>query len=243
MRSLIALTSALIILSLAAFTADAATLTPKNSVVAQLPFDEYVEAQSPDCATPGTGAIPVPAEALSVKIPGLKVGTKALGTRVTAFDLTAPGFSITFMAEPDMCDPTINGDPPGTPVPWSVRIRTFGTYGRRVGVCLRPYFDKFSSKKCKERPKKVFTGIEGIERGFREYYYGIRWKSFGGTKASGRGKLKQECPAGAGGCPKPKRVRIVADRSKYCGATKSVEYTRLTSYSGGKLWFRQRNVC
>lgn len=242
MRSLIVLTSALLVLSIAAFGADAKTLTSKNSVVTPFPFTETVEARSPDCATPGVGVIPLPADALSMKVASPKVGAKLQGARVTAIDAAAPEFTITFNAEPDLCDPLINGYEPGTVVPWSVFVTAAGTYDRRVAACLRPYFDVYSSVKCKTRPRKVYTGIEGIERGFRQYYYGIRWKSFGGSKASGKGKLKQEC-AGGGVCPPAKKVKIVADMSKFCGATKSVEYTRLTSYSGGKLWFRQRNVC
>lgn len=234
--------SALLVLSITAFVANAATLTSKNSVVGQFPFAEYVEAKAPDCATAGIGLIPVPSEALSVDVASPKVGANLQGVRVTAIDAAAPGSSITFNAEPSVCDPVINDYPPGTVVPWSIRILATGTYDRRVVACLRPYFDKYSSKKCKERPRKVFTGIEGIERGFREYYYGIRWKSFGGSKASGRGKFRQEC-AGNGRCAPAKKVRIVSDKPKLCADSKNVEYTRLTSYTGGKLWFRQRNVC
>jgi hypothetical protein len=234
--------SALLVLSITASAADAATLTSKNSVVAQFPFAEYVEARAPDCATAGIGVIPAPADALSVNVASPKVGANLQGVRVTAVDAAAPGFSITFNAEPSVCDPVINDYPPGTVVPWNIRTLATGTYDRRVAACLRPYFDKYSSKKCKVRPRKVFTGIEGIERGFREFYYGINWKSFGGRKASGRGKYKQEC-ATNGRCAPAKKVRIVADKPKLCGDSKSVEYTRLTSYSGGKLWFRQRLVC
>lgn len=242
MRSFIVLISALLVLSFAAFAADAASLNSKNSVIAQFPFAEYVEARAPDCATPGVGVIPAPADALSVKVTSPKVGANLQGVRVTEIDAAGPGFSITFNADPVVCDPEINDYPPGTAVPWNIRILATGTYDRRVTACLRPYFDTYSSKKCKLRPSKVFTGVEGIERGFRAYYYGIKWKSFGGGKASGRGKYKQEC-AGNGRCAPAKKVRIVADKPKFCGDTKSVEYTRLTSYSGGKLWFRQRNVC
>lgn len=242
MRPLIVLTSALLLLLAPASADAAAKLTSKNSVVAQFPFAEFVEASSPDCATPGVGAIPVPADTLSVKVASPKVGSKVQGALVAAIDSTVPGFSVTFNGEPELCDPVINGYPPGTAVPWSVRVPATGTYERRVAACLRPYFDKFSAKKCKVRPRKVFTGIEGIERGFREFYYGISWKSFGGEKASGKGKLKQECDAGAR-CPPARKVKIVADKVKFCGSTQSVEYTRLTSFSGGKLWFRQRNVC
>lgn len=242
MRSFVAMTSALLVLSIAALESGAATLTSKNSVVTAFPFAETVEARSPDCATPAVGPIPLPADTLSVKVASPKVGSKLQGARVTAIDAAAPGFSITFNAEPNLCDPLINGLDPGTAVRWSVLVTATGTYDRRVAACLRPYFDVYSGKKCKVRPRKVFTGIEGIERGFRQYYYGIKWKNFGGSKASGKGKLKQEC-AGNGRCPSAKRVKIVADESKFCRATKSVEYTRLTSYSGGKLWFRQRDVC
>lgn len=179
MRSLIALTSALLMLSIAAFGADAKTLTSKNSVVTPFPFAEIVEARSPDCVTPGVGVIPLPADTLSMKLASPKLGAKLQGARVTAIDAAAPGFTITFNAEPDLCDPLINGLEPGTAVPWSVYVTATGTFDRRVAACLRPYFDVYSSVKCKARPRKVYTGIEGIERGFRQYYYGIRWKSFG----------------------------------------------------------------
>lgn len=241
MRSFLVLTTALLALSTAALTADAATLTSKNSVVAETPFAEYVEASSPDCAIPAVGSIPVPADSLSVKVASPKVGYKSSNSDVTAIDTVAPGFSITFTAVPDLCDPVANGYPPGTALPWRASVSATGTYKHRVAACLRPYFDKYSNKPCKARPRKVFTGIEGIERGFRQFYAGIKWKNFGGTKATGKGKLKEDCLGGR--CSPARKVKIVADKAKYCVSSKSVEYTRLTSYSGGKLWFRQRNVC
>ncbi len=239
------MTIALLTFSLATVAADAATLTKKNSVVTRFPFEESVEGTSPDCGLPAVGVIPVPTDSLSVKVTSPKVGEEIVGGRVTAIDAIAPGFSITFNSVPDpsdvdRCSPAEH--PPGSPaLPWLAVVKATGTYDRRVTACLRPYFDKYSSKKCKIRPRKVFTGIEGIERGFRQFYSGIKWKSFGGTKATGKGKLKEDCLAGR--CSPARKVKLVADKSKYCVSSRSVEYTRLTSFSGGKLWFRQRNVC
>lgn len=242
MRLSFALVAALLALSVVAPLGGAATLTAKNSVSASFPFDETVDASAPDCATPAVAVLPLPKTATSAKINSPKVPSSSSLARLVSADTVGPDFSLTFIGEPESCDPELNDSPPGTPIPWGVSVRVIGTYAQRVAVCLRPYFDPYSYKKCKNRPKRVYTGIEGIEKGFRQYYYGIRWKSFGGKSAVGRGKLKQECTS-PGRCERPRKVRIVADKSKYCGSSKSVEYTRLTSYSGGKLWFRQRKVC
>ena len=148
-----------------------------------------------DCGTTASITKTLPAGASGIKVREPAVGDRdetGGGTQVTAVTVTGTEITVTVLADgATICDPAQTGYPPGATVYWTASYDLRAEYKRRVQATLRVYYESYMhGAKWKMRPKSVHDSRAGAAPGQR--VTGIKWKRFGGRKAIGYGRLRQD---------------------------------------------------
>jgi hypothetical protein len=227
-------------LLVASGTTSAAKLTPKNSVLFVFGASSTEVFSGTNCGTTAsiTKTLPRGAKAITVREPEVGARDENGGTRVTAVTVAGTAVTITIVADgPAICDPAVSGYPPGATVPWTVSYDFRAEYKRRVQATLRVYYESYVfGAKWKKRPKTIHDARAGAAPG--ERVTGIKWRRFGGKKAIGYGKLRQDYCRRGDNCPQNgKRIRLVASKPRYCKDSNRIEYLRLRGFIGKIEWF------
>ena len=220
--------------------AAAAKLTSKNSFLFPFAASSTELISGADCGTTASITKTLPAGATDIAVREPKVGDrdKAGGTQVTAVTVTGTAITITVLADgPTICDPAQTGYPPGETVYWTARYDLRAEYERRVQATMRVYYESYiHGAKWRMRPKTIHDSRAGAAPGQR--VTGIKWKRFGGRKAIGYGRLRQDYCRPDDNCPQNgKRIRLVASKPDYCKDSDRIEYLRLAGYIGKIEWF------
>jgi hypothetical protein len=218
----------------------AAKLTAKNSVLFPFAASSTEVFSGSDCGTTASITKTLPAGATGITVRDPKVGDRdhVGGTRVTAVTVKTPVVTLTVLADgPSICDPAVTGFPPGATVPWTASYAFRAEYKRRVQATLRVYYESYIfGAKWKKRPKTVHDARAGAALGQR--VTGIKWKRFGGRKAIGVGRLRQDFCRPGDNCPQNgRRIRLVASKPDYCKDSDRIEYLRLRGFIGKIDWF------
>jgi hypothetical protein len=227
-------------------TTAAAKLTAKNSVLFPFAASSTEVFSGSDCGTTVaiTKKLPVGATGIAVREPKVGDRDRGGGTRVTAVTVSGAVVTLTVLADgPSICDPAVTGYPPGATVPWTASYAFRAEYKRRVQATLRVYYESYIfGAKWKKRPKTVRDARAGAALGQR--VTGIKWKRFGGRKAIGYGRLRQDYCRPGDNCPQNgKRIRLVASKPDYCKDSDRIEYLRLRGFVGKIDWFGGNIEC
>lgn len=202
-----------------------------------------------NCGATATFTRTLPEGSNSIKIVKPVVGewdTTGKGTQVTAVSVVGTVVSFTVVASgPNICDPALTGYPPGEDVPWQAQHDFRAEYERRIATTLRVYYESYEiGAKWKMRPKTIQDSRKGTPRSVRQRVTNIKWKSFGGKKATGFGKLRQDFCKKSDNCPdNGKRVRLVASKPDYCKDSGQFEYLKLNLYRGKQLMSGAQITC
>jgi hypothetical protein len=215
-------------------TTSAARLTPKNSVLFTYAASSSEVFSGTNCGTTAsvTKTLPRGAKAITVREPKVGDRDESGGTRVTAVTVAGTAVTIAIVADgASICDPR------GATVNWTVSYDFRAEYKRRVQSTLRVYYESYVfGAKWKKRPKTIHDARAGAAPG--ERVTGIKWKRFGGKKAIGYGKLRQDYCRPGDNCPQNgKRIRLVASKPRYCKDSDRIEYLRLRGFVGKIDWF------
>jgi len=227
----------------------AATLTPRNAVSYDLMTNSTEVLAGTNCGATATFSKTLPAGSTGIKLVKPVVGDRdgaGNGTTVTAATVTGTVISFTVVANgPNICDPALTGYPPGADVPWKATYDVRAEYQRLIPTTIRIYFESYVfGAKWKDRPKTIQDSRAGTPRNVRQRYTGIKWSSFGGKKAVGKGKLRQDYCRRGDNCPQNgKRVRLVASKPRFCKDSGKFEYLKLDVYIGKMNWFSNRIEC
>ena len=141
--------------------------------------------------------------------------TNGGGTQVTAVTVAGTAITITVLADgPPICDPAQTGYPPDEPSTGRPPYDFRAEYTRRVQATIRVYYESYIfGAKWRMRPKTIHDSRAGAAPG--ERVTGIRWKRFGGRKAIGYGRLRQDYCRAGDNCPQNgKRIRLVAEQAR-----------------------------
>ena len=237
-------TSLILVLAATILVASAATaaakLTSKNSFPFAFAASSTEVFSGADCGTTAsiTKTLPAGATGIEVREPAVGDRDEAGGTRVTAVTVTGTVITVTVVADgATICDPAQTGYPPGATVYWTARYDLRAEYERRVQATLRVYYESYMhGAKWRMRPKTIHDSRAGLANGQR--VTGIKWKRFGGRKAIGYGRLRQDFCRPDDNCPQNgKRIRLVASKPDYCKDSDRIEYLRLAGYIGRIEWF------
>ena len=161
------------------------------------------------CGVAASQVLPLPASAAEVQVREPAVGDTTPESRLT--EAAVEGASVRFTAVgdgPDICDPAADPEPPAMR-PWT------GVYDYAVA-----FRERVSSRyvslagKLKTRPRSVAIRFIATVRK-------IRWRSFGGRKAVGFGRMAVDEPPGftctRSKCPgHGERFKVVLSRPSRC---------------------------
>ncbi|MFY9264918.1 MAG: hypothetical protein WAO61_05785 [Solirubrobacterales bacterium] len=242
----VAIIAALVLTSGAAA---ATKLTSRNSVSYALMNNTTEQLTGVNCGATATFTRTLPEGSAAIKIVKPVIGEldgTGKGTRVTAVSVAGTVVSFTVVADgPNVCDPALTGYPPGDDVPWQAVYDFRAEYTRRIQTTMRVFYESYThGAKWKTRPKTIQDSRKGTPRRARQRVTGIKWKSFGGRKAVGYGKLREDFCRSGDNCPNNgKRVRLVAGKPGYCKDSNRFEYLRLTVYRGKTALSDANIVC
>jgi hypothetical protein len=146
-----------------------------------------------------------------VKLRSPKVGDRAGDVRITAISVGRRAVSYTAVADsPEVCAP--GGEPSPSERDWAERFKTDVGFAVRVGTRYR-LDHNYAQDKLVSRPKKISVWPQ-----FSVVH--IKWKSFGGRKAVGVGRMKfrksDHCNPKT--CPENnRRFRVTLSTPSFCG--------------------------
>ena len=136
------------------------------------------------CGVAASQVLPLPASATEVQVREPKVGDTTLDSRLTEAAVEGTSVRLAAVGEgTEICDPAADPDPPSVR-PWS------GMYDYEIA-----FRERVSSRyvspagKLKTRPRSVTIRYVATVRK-------IRWRSFGGRKAVGFGRMAVDEPPG-----------------------------------------------
>ena len=161
------------------------------------------------CGVPASQVLALPASATEVQVREPKVGDTTPDSRLT--EAAVEGASVRFTAVGDgpfICDPAADPDPPSMR-PWSGMYDYDIAFRERVSARYAP-----GTGKLKVRPRSVAIRFIATVRK-------IRWRSFGGRKAVGFGRMAVDEPPGFT-CTRQKcpghgeRFKVVLSRPSRC---------------------------
>lgn len=218
----------------------ATTLTPKNSVSFPFYASSNERFAGTDCGTTAVVTETLPTGSTGITVPEPKIGSRDAGggTQITDVSVAGTVITLTALADgPSVCDPALTGHLPGEPFAWTAIYAFRAEYTRRVEPAIRVYFESATwGAKWKTRPKTIYESRAETPRSARSRVTGIKWKQFGGKKAIGFGRQRLDYCHRGYKCPgNGKRVRLVASKPDYCGASDKFEYLKLNIYVSGRF--------
>lgn len=218
----------------------AATLNSKNSVNYKFYSSSNEQFVGMNCGGVAIVTKSLPAGSRNVKVSSPTVGARSVdgGVQITAITVVENVVTMTALGDgASICDPLQSGYEPGQAFSWQATFGFEADYQRREKTLIRIYYESYSfGTKLKHRPRTMYDSRAGTPSDQRTRITGIRWKSFGGKKAVGNGKLHLDwCPKGSK-CPgNGGRVRLIASKAGYCKSTGAFEYLNLNLYYLGRL--------
>jgi hypothetical protein len=186
-------------------TAGAATL------IARSEHTDDVVIEGVGCGVPASVVVGLPASATDVRVRAPDVGDTALDARLT--EATVLGASVRFTAVGDgpvICDPAEDPAVPPSQRPWS------GEFGSRI-----TFRERVSARYWSGRDPKLRTRPRSVAIHFVASVRKIRWRTFGGRRAIGFGRLRADAPPGftctRRKCPgHGRRFKVVLSRPSRC---------------------------
>ena len=181
-----------------------------GSLIARSQRTGEAEIEGVGCGAAASLVLALPASATEVQVLEPKVGDTTPESRLT--EVAVEGASVRFSAVGDgsrICDPAADPEPPGMR-PW------FGAYDYDIAFRERVSARYWSGadNKLRLRPRSVTIRFVATVRK-------IRWRSFGGRKAVGFGRLVADSPPGftctRRTCPgHGERFKVVLSRPSRC---------------------------
>lgn len=228
------------VLLVASSALGATKLTSKNSVSYRFFSGGNERFAGTNCGATAVITKTLPTGSTGINVTEPKVGSRDAGgsTQITSVSVAGTVITMTALADgPSICDPALNGYPPGEPVAWTADYDFRAEYTRRVQTTMRVYFESYEfGAKFKTRPKTISDSRAGTPRSVRSRVTGIKWKTFGGKTAIGFGRQRLDYCRRGEYCPgNGKRVRLVASKPDYCKDTGKFEYLKLNIYVSGRL--------
>ncbi len=195
-------------------SAVAAKLTEKNSVTARF-FDKgtiFFDGKGCNVPKQSRNTVELEPGAINVQVVTPKVGDRNGDVRITAISVGANAVTFTAVADgPETCGPKPDHVEPPSEREWAGSFPLYLRESLQLRTRYRVYF-QIKEVKTVSKPSKIMLGGLGtISR--------IRWKSFGGRKAVGTGRLKfprrdrcnpRKCPGHNG------KFRITLTKPEFC---------------------------
>ncbi len=177
------------------------------------------------CGVAASTIVPLPASARDVEVRRPRVGATTGESRLT--EAAVAGASVRFTAVGDgfICDPAEDPDVPLAERPWS------GAYDYRILFRERVSGRYWSGagRRLRSRPRRVtIPYVAHVER--------IRWRSFGGRRSIGFGRLRVDEPPGFDCTPQTcpghgSRFKVKLSRPSRCPGFDPVFYGRIALYT------------
>ena len=172
------------------------------------------------CGVAASLVLALPASATDVQVRKPKVGDTTLDSRLIEAAVEGASVRLTAVGEgPDICDPAAEPEPPSTR-PW------IGVYDYDIDFRERVSARHLTDRgKLKTRPRSVTIRFVATVRK-------IRWRTFGGRKAVGFGRMVVDSPPGftctRSTCPgHGERFKVVLSRPGRCADGEPVWYGRI----------------
>jgi hypothetical protein len=186
-------------------TASGATFTARSERADDVRIDGV------GCGVAASTVVALPATATDVRVRSPAVGETDLDARLT--EAAVVGTSVRFTAVgagPVICDPAEDPGVPPAQRPWS------GTFSSRI-----TFRERVSARYWSGRQPKLKTRPRTAAIHFVASVRKIRWRTFGGRKAVGFGRLRADSPPGLTctrrTCPgHGQRFKVVLSRPSRC---------------------------
>jgi len=196
---------------------------------------DSVEIRGAGCGLPGSATIALPPSATQIQVRRPTVGATTNDSRLTEVAVIGASVRLTAVgAGEDLCDTTIEDTPPAQR-PWSGFYPWDFSFRERVIVSHWTGSGKPRSKP----PRKVtIPGVAHIVK--------VRWRSWGGRKAVGFGRVKSIPPPGVNctyhSCPGHRmKAKIVAKWPSRCpDIGDTVYYGRISAYAAQRARFMKK---
>jgi hypothetical protein len=182
-----------------------------GSLIAKSERFDTVSIDGVGCGLAGSTVLPLPPTSTDIRVRSPKVGDTTLDTRLTEAAASGPSVRFTAVGAGDfICDPAEDPSVPPAQRPWSGSYDTEITFRERVSARYWSGRDP----KLKTRPRTVSIHFVAKVRK-------IRWRTFGGRKAIGFGRLRVDEPPGFNctrrTCPgHGDRFKVVLSRPSRC---------------------------
>jgi hypothetical protein len=189
----------------------AAALTDKNSVTPRYVTKERIGFSGVGCNVSAKDTLDLLPGAFAVKLRSPKVGDREGDMRITAISVGRSAVTYTAVADSaNVCTP--GGPTPPSEQDWNESFKTDVGFALRVRTRYR-LDHNYAQDKLVFRPKKISIWPQFSVRH-------IKWKSFGGRKAVGVGRMKfrksEHCNPKK--CPENnRRFRVTLSKPSFCG--------------------------
>jgi hypothetical protein len=184
---------------------------------------DYAGISGVGCGVTASATVPLPASARAIvaKRPG--VGETTDESRLTAVTIAGTSVQLTAVgAGPIVCDPEEDPDVPPAQRQWDATYLYDIAFRERVRVAYWPGAAVPRARPRTRRPHKVT--VPDIATMVH-----MRWRTFGGRRAVGHGRLRCEIPGCVG---RGDRFKVVLDRPSRCGDIGDrVYYGRIRFYT------------
>ncbi len=181
-----------------------------GSLIARSERFDGVLIEGVGCGIAASTVVPLPPTSTDIRVRSPKVGDTTPESRLT--EAAAGGASVRFTAVGDgdaICDPAEDPSVPPAERPWSGSFDTDITFRERVSA---RYWS--GTGKLRTRPRTVAIRFVAKVRK-------LRWRTFGGRKAIGFGRLRADEPPGFDCTPRTcpghgDRFKVVLSRPSRC---------------------------
>jgi hypothetical protein len=195
-----------------------------------------IEIRGVGCGTFGSEVVPLPEGATDVNPRRPRVGAQGPDSRITEVVAEGAGVRITAVGEgEDLCDPEADPDFPPEQRVWASFYEYWVTFRERVEVSFWAGAG-VARARPRARPRR-------IEIPFVATASRIRWRTFGGRRAIGFGRIKVDEPPGFRCTPRQcpghgRRMKIVLTRPSRClDIDDTVYYGRIAFHATRRIGF------
>jgi hypothetical protein len=182
-----------------------------GSLIARSERFDSVRIDGVGCGIGASTVVSLPPTSTDIRVRSPKVGDTTLDTRLTEAAVVGPSVRFTAVGTGDfICDPAEDPSVPPAQRPWS------GSYDTDIA-----FRERVSSRYWSGRDPKLRTRPRTVSIHFVAKVRKIRWRSFGGRKATGFGRMKVDEPPGFhcthSTCPgHGDRFKVVLSRPSRC---------------------------
>jgi hypothetical protein len=201
-----------------------------GSLIARSERLGQVEITGVGCGVAASQVVPLPASATDVRVRAPRVGDMTFESQLTEAAVAGASVRLTAIgAGEDICDPAVDPEPPS-----ARRWSAFYDYDIAFRERVSSRYWSGSSKRLRTRPRSVtIRHIATVRK--------IRWRSFGGRKAVGFGRMVVPSPPGLTCtrrlCPgHGKRFKVVLSRPSRCADNgDAVWYGRIAFFTTKRI--------